>query len=89
MALLWQVALVTSLTKKLADILVTDSLPVALLCSKFSLFLKIMEVNLDHATEDYRLLNEAQEAFHRGRSTKHQLSKLHSILHRQCIISER
>ncbi len=28
----WQGALVTSLTKKLADILVTDSRPVALLC---------------------------------------------------------
>jgi ribonuclease HI len=79
----WQGALVTSLAKKLAASLVSDYRPVALLCSKFSLFLKIVEVNLDHATEDYALLDEAQEAFRRGRSTKRQLSKLHSILHHQ------
>ncbi len=42
-----------------------------------------MEVNLDRATEDYALLDEAQEALRRGRSTKHQLFKLHSILHHQ------
>ncbi len=52
----WQGALVTSLAQKLEALLVTDSLPIALLCSKFSVFLKIMKVNLDHATEDYGLL---------------------------------
>ena len=79
----WQGALVSSLAKKLPALLVTDYRPLALLCSKFSLYLKIMDVNLDHATEDYGLLDEAQEAFRRGRSTKRQLSKLHSILHHQ------
>ncbi len=42
-----------------------------------------MEFNLDHATEDYGLLDEAQGAFLKGRSTKRQLSKLHSILDHQ------
>ncbi len=79
----WQGAHVTSLAKILAALLVADSWPIALLCSQFSLFLKIMEFNLDHATEDYGLLDESQEAFLKGRSTKRQLSKLHSILDHQ------
>ncbi len=76
-------ALVSSLAKKLAAPLVTDYRPIAMLCSKFSLFLTIMDEQLDHATEDYGLLDEAQEAFRKGGSTKCQLLKLHSILHHQ------
>ena len=76
-------ALVSSLAKKLAALLVTDSRPVAMLCSKFSLLQKIIDELLGQVLEDYGLLDDAQEAFRKGRSTKRQLSKLHSILRHQ------
>ncbi len=44
------------------------------------IFLKIITVRLDHVTEDYGLLDDAQEGFRRGRSTKRQLAKLHCLL---------
>ncbi len=49
----WMGALVSSLAKKLAALLVTDSLPVAMLCSKFSLLQKIIDELLGQALKDY------------------------------------
>ncbi len=66
----WIGALVSSLATKLAALLVTDSRPIAVLCSTFSLLLKILAVHLDHATEDHGLLDNTQEAFRRGRRAK-------------------
>ena len=57
--------------------------PVACICTKFSLLLKIIDERLDHTTEDYELIDDAQEGFRRGRSTQRQLGKLHSILAQQ------
>jgi hypothetical protein len=44
-----------------------------------------MDERVDHATEDCSLLDDAQEAFRKGRSTKRlsQLAKHHSILDHQ------
>ncbi len=52
----------------------------ASICSKYVIFLKIITVRLDYVTEDYGLLDDAQEGFRYCRSTKRQLSKLHCLL---------
>ena len=44
------------------------------------IFLKIIDIRLDHVTEDYGLIDDAQEGFRQGRSTKRQLAKLHCML---------
>ncbi len=44
------------------------------------IFLKIITVRLDHLTEDYGLLDDAQEGFRHCRGTKRQLAKLHCLL---------
>ena len=38
----------------------------------------IIDIRLDHVTEDYGLIDDAQEGFRQGRSTKRQLAKLHT-----------
>ncbi len=44
------------------------------------IFLKIIDIRLDHLTEDYGLIDDAQEGFRQGCSTKHKLAKLHYML---------
>ena len=57
--------------------------PVACICTKFSLLLSIVAERMDHATEDYGLIDDTKEGFRRNRSTKRQLGKLHSIFAEQ------
>ncbi len=44
------------------------------------IFLKIIDILLDHLTEDYGLLDDAQEGFRQCSSTKRQLAKLQCML---------
>ena len=66
--------------EKLSALIVGDFRPVACISTKFSVFLTITDARLEHATEDYGLIDDSQEGFRRCRSTLRQLCKLHSIL---------
>ena len=79
----WAGAVAGYIPKKLSALLMPEFRPVACICTKFSLLLKIIDQRLDRATEDYVLNDDTQEGFRRGRSTQRQLSKLHSILAEQ------
>jgi hypothetical protein len=46
----------------------------------YMIFLKIITIRLDHVTEDYGLLDDAQEGFRHCRGTKRQLTKLRCLL---------
>jgi hypothetical protein len=48
------------------------------------IFLKRIDMLLDHLTKDYGLLDDAQESFCQGRCTKRQLAKLHCMLADLC-----
>jgi hypothetical protein len=76
----WLGAIAGYIPKKLSALLITEFRPVASICSKFMIFLKIIDIRLDHLTEDYGLIDDAQEGFRKGRSTKRQLAKLHCVL---------
>lgn len=76
----WQGAIVSSLPKKLSALIVGEFRPVACISTKFSVFLTIIDARLEHATEDYGLIDDSQEGFRRCRSTRRQLCKLYSIL---------
>jgi hypothetical protein len=76
----WLGAIAGYIPKKLSALLITEFRPVASICSKFMIFLKIIDIRLDHLTEDYGLIDDAQEGFRKGRSTKRQLAKLHCML---------
>jgi hypothetical protein len=41
----------------------TEFRPVASICSKFMIFLKIIDILLDHLTEDYGLIDDAMRVF--------------------------
>ncbi len=66
----WLGAIAGYIPKALSELLITEFRPVASICSKFMIFLKIIYVWLDHLTEDYGLINDAQDGFYKGRSTK-------------------
>ncbi len=53
----------TTFQKKLTALLMPEFRPVACICTKFSLLLKIIDERLDHTTEDYELIDDAQEGF--------------------------
>ena len=76
----WLGALAGYIPKKLSAILINEFRPIASICSKYMIFLKIITVLLDHVTEDYGLLDDAQEGFRHCRGTKRQLAKLHCLL---------
>jgi len=79
----WLGAIASSIPKQLAALLVTEFRPIACICAKYSILLKILDVRLNHAVEDNGIIDDAQEAFRPGRSPKRQLAKVHNILHHQ------
>jgi hypothetical protein len=62
----WLGAIAGYIPKKLSALLITEFRPVASICSKFMIFLKIIDIRLDHLTEDYGLIDDAQEGFRKG-----------------------
>jgi len=76
----WMGAIAGLIPKKLSAILISEFRPVASICTKFIILLKIVDTRLDHVTEDYVLLDDAQEGFRQGRSTKRQVAKLQCML---------
>ena len=79
----WTGAVAGQIPKALSALLMTELRPIACICTKSSLFLKILDDRLGRATEDYQLNDDTQEGFRRNRSTQRQLGKLHSILAEQ------
>ena len=79
----WAGAVAGYIPKKLSALLMSEFRPVACICTKFSLLLSIVAERMDHATEDYGLIDDTQEGFRRNRSTKRQLGKLHSMFAEQ------
>ena len=76
----WIGAIAGYIPKKLSALLISEFRPVASISTKFMIFLKIIDIQLDHVTEDYGHIDDAQEGFRHGRSTKCQLAKLHCML---------
>jgi hypothetical protein len=76
----WLGAIVGYIPKKLSALLITEFRPVASICSKFMIFLKLIDIWLDHFTEDYGLIDDAREGFRKSRSTKRQLANMHCML---------
>ncbi len=79
----WIGAIAGYIPKKLSALLNTEFRPVASISTKFMIFLKIIDIRLDHVTEDYGLIDDAQEGFRQGSTTKRQLAKLHCMLANQ------
>jgi hypothetical protein len=79
----WIGTIASPLPKKRGSLKVGDFRGIACICTKLSLFLKIMDMRLDRITEDYGLIDDAQEGFRRCRNTMRQLSKLYSLLAEQ------
>ncbi len=79
----WLDKIASSIPKQLAALLVTKFRPIACICAKYSILLKILDVLLNHAVKDKGIIDDAQEAFLPRRSPKRQLSKVQNILHHQ------
>jgi hypothetical protein len=79
----WRGAVAGYIPKQLSALQMPEFRPVACLCTKYVLFLSIVDERMDHTTEDYQLNDDTQEGFRRDRSTKRQLGKLTSILAEQ------
>jgi hypothetical protein len=79
----WMGAIVTFIAKQLSALQVTEFRPVASICTKFVVFLNIIAKRLERFTEEQGLLEDAQEAFRRNRSTTRQLCKLQCLLDAQ------
>ena len=79
----WMGAIVTFIAKQLSALQVTEFRPVASICTKFVVFLNIISKRLERFTEEQGLLEDAQEAFRRNRSTTRQLCKLQCLLDAQ------
>ena len=79
----WMGAIVTFIAKQLSALKVTEFRPVASICTKFVVFLNIIAKRLERFTEDHGLLEDAQEAFRKNRSTTRQLCKLQCLLDAQ------
>jgi hypothetical protein len=73
----------SDILKNLSALLMSEFRPIACICTKFVYVLSVQTQRLNRTMEGYKLIDDAQEAFRRGRSTKHQLGKLHSILAEQ------
>jgi hypothetical protein len=76
----WAGAVASYIPKNLSDLLMSEFRPIACICTHV---LSVQTQRLNRTMEDYKLIDDAQEAFRRGRSTKRQLGKLHSILAEQ------
>ena len=79
----WKGAVAGYIPKQLSALKMPEFRPVACLCTKYVLFLSIVDERMNHTTEDYQLNDDTQEGFRRNRSTKRQLGKLSSILAEQ------
>ena len=58
-----------SVPKTIAALEITENRPIVRLCAKLLVFLKFLSKNLYRVTEDYKLVDDAQEGFRRFRST--------------------
>ena len=56
----WLGAIASSIPKQLAALLVTEFRPIACICAKYSILLKILDVRLNHAVEDNGIIDDAQ-----------------------------
>ena len=79
----WMGAIVTSLAKAQSALKVTEFRPVASICTKLIVLLDIIYKRTSRFMERHELLEDAQEAFRKGRSTQRQLFKLQSFLEDQ------
>ena len=79
----WMGAIVTSIAKQQSALKVTEFRPVASICTKFIILLSIIYKRTSSFMERHELLEDAQEAFRKGRSTQRQLFKLQSFLEDQ------
>ena len=75
----WSGGLVTLADKIAAAVKMGDRRPLSNLCTKYKVTTSIVNKRATKVFEDHNILDEAQEGFRRHRSTKRQLSKLHSI----------
>ncbi len=76
-------AIVTFIAKQLSALKVTEIWPVASvasICTKIVVFPNIFVKRLERFTEERGLLEDAQEAFRRNRSTTRQLCRLQCLL---------
>jgi hypothetical protein len=71
----WMGAIVTFIAKQLLALKVSEFRQVASIFTKFAIFLDIINQRLDRLIEDHALLEDAQEAFRKNRSTQRQLCK--------------
>ena len=76
----WMGAIVTFIAKQLSAVKISEFRPVASICAKFAIFMGIINRRLPHFLEDHALLEDAQEAFRKNRSTQRQLCKLQCLL---------
>ena len=66
----WMGAIVTSIAKQRSALKVTEFRPVASICTKFIILLDIVYKRMSRFTERHELLEDAQEAFRKCRSTQ-------------------
>ncbi|MFM9151106.1 MAG: RNA-directed DNA polymerase, partial [Candidatus Planktophila sp.] len=76
----WMGAIVTFIAKQLSAVKISEFRPVASICAKFAIFMDIINQRLARFLEDHGLLEDAQEAFRKNRSTQRQLCKLQCLL---------
>jgi hypothetical protein len=76
----WTGAIVTFIAKQLSAVKISEFRPVASICAKFAIFMDIINKRLSRFLEDHGLLEDAQEAFRKNRSTQRQLCKLQCLL---------
>ena len=79
----WMGAIVTSIAKQQSALKFTEFRPVASICAKYIILLNILYRRTSSFMERHELLEDAQEAFRKGRSTQRQLFKLQSFLEDQ------
>ena len=79
----WMGAIVTSIAKQQSALKFTEFRPVASICTKLIILLNILYRRTSSFMERHELLEDAQEAFRKGRSTQRQLFKLQSFLEDQ------
>jgi hypothetical protein len=79
----WIGAIEGYIPKKLSALLITEFRMVASICTKFMIFLEIIDIRLDHVTEEYVLIDDEPEHFRQGRSTKRSLAKSYCMLEDQ------
>ncbi len=59
----WLGAIAGYIPKKLSALLITEFRPVASICPKLMIFPQIIDILLDHLTEDFELIDDAHEGF--------------------------